>query len=254
MNKMQLLHLNHIQRTYNENSSHPVKALKNISFDVNPSDYIAIMGESGAGKSTLLNIIATLEKANAGEALLNGQDLNDLTTDEAAKYRREHLGFIFQHFNLLDSLSNRDNIYLPLVLARAPINEMDQRLDPLAQSLGITKIIDRYPSEVSGGQQQRIAIARALITHPDLLLADEPTGALDSNTSNEILHLFDTVNQNGQTIIMVTHSAAAASHAKRTLFIKDGQIYHELFRGDKSFKDYQEQISKTMMTLTNGGE
>ena len=254
MNKMQLLHLNHIQRTYNENSSHPVKALKNISFDVNPGDYIAIMGESGAGKSTLLNIIATLEKANAGEALLNGQDLNDLTTDEAAKYRREHLGFILQHFNLLDSLSNRDNIYLPLVLARAPINEMDQRLDPLAQSLGITKIIDRYPSEVSGGQQQRIAIARALITHPDLLLADEPTGALDSNTSNEILHLFDTVNQNGQTIIMVTHSAAAASHAKRTLFIKDGQIYHELFRGDKSFKDYQEQISKTMMTLTNGGE
>lgn len=251
---MQLLHLNHIQRTYNENSSHPVKALKNISFDVNPGDYIAIMGESGAGKSTLLNIIATLEKANAGEALLNGQDLNDLTTDEAAKYRREHLGFIFQHFNLLDSLSNRDNIYLPLVLARAPINEMDQRLDPLAQSLGITKIIDRYPSEVSGGQQQRIAIARVLITHPDLLLADEPTGALDSNTSNEILHLFDTVNQNGQTIIMVTHSAAAASHAKRTLFIKDGQIYHELFRGDKSFKDYQEQISKTMMTLTNGGE
>jgi len=254
MNKMQLLHLNHIQRTYNENSSHPVKALKDISFDVNPGDYIAIMGESGAGKSTLLNIIATLEKANAGEALLNGQDLNDLTTDEAAKYRREHLGFIFQHFNLLDSLSNRDNIYLPLVLARAPINEMDQRLDPLAQSLGITKIIDRYPSDVSGGQQQRIAIARALITHPDLLLADEPTGALDSNTSNEILHLFDTVNQNGQTIIMVTHSAAAASHAKRTLFIKDGQIYHELFRGDKSFKDYQEQISKTMMTLTNGGE
>ncbi|WP_295775853.1 ABC transporter ATP-binding protein [uncultured Limosilactobacillus sp.] len=251
---MQLLHLNHIQRTYNENSSHPVKALKDISFDVNPGDYIAIMGESGAGKSTLLNIIATLEKANAGEALLNGQDLNDLTTDEAAKYRREYLGFIFQHFNLLDSLSNRDNIYLPLVLARAPINEMDQRLDPLAQSLGITKIIDRYPSEVSGGQQQRIAIARALITHPDLLLADEPTGALDSNTSNEILHLFDTVNQNGQTIIMVTHSAAAASHAKRTLFIKDGQIYHELFRGDKSFKDYQEQISKTMMTLTNGGE
>lgn len=251
---MQLLHLNHIQRTYNENSSHPVKALKDISFDVNPGDYIAIMGESGAGKSTLLNIIATLEKANAGEALLNGQDLNDLTTDEAAKYRREHLGFIFQHFNLLDSLSNRDNIYLPLVLARAPINEMDQRLDPLAQSLGITKIIDRYPSEVSGGQQQRIAIARALITHPDLLLADEPTGALDSNTSNEILHLFDTVNQNGQTIIMVTHSAAAASHAKRTLFIKDGQIYHELFRGDKSFRDYQEQISKTMMTLTNGGE
>ena len=254
MNKMQLLHLSHIQRTYNENSSHPVRALKDISFDVEPGEYIAIMGESGAGKSTLLNIIATLEKANAGEALLNGQDLNELTADEAAKYRREHLGFIFQHFNLLDSLSNRDNIYLPLVLARAPITEMDNRVQPLANALGITKIIDRYPSEVSGGQQQRIAIARALITQPDLLLADEPTGALDSNASNGILHLFDTVNQNGQTIIMVTHSAAAASHAKRTLFIKDDQIYHELFRGDESFKEYQEQISNTMMTLTNGGE
>lgn len=251
---MNLLHLNHIQRTYHANSSHPVKALKNISFDVNPGEYIAIMGESGAGKSTLLNIIATLEKASGGEILLNGHDLNALNPDEAAKYRREHLGFIFQHFNLLDSLSNRDNIYLPLVLARMPVSEMNSRIKPLATALGIAKIIDRYPSEVSGGQQQRIAIARALITQPDLLLADEPTGALDSNTSEEILQLFDSVNQNGQTIIMVTHSAAAASHAKRTLFIKDGQIYHELFRGDESLKKYQEQISNTMMTLTNGGE
>lgn len=251
---MNLLHLSHIQRTYNANSTHPVKALKDISFDVEPGEYIAIMGESGAGKSTLLNIIATLEKATAGEILLNGQDLNELSTDEAAKYRREHLGFIFQHFNLLDSLSNRDNIYLPLVLAKAPVQEMETRIKPLASALGINKIIDRYPTEISGGQQQRIAIARALITHPDLLLADEPTGALDSNTSNEILDLFSTVNQNGQTIIMVTHSAAAASHAKRTLFIKDDKIYHELFRGNESLKDYQEQISNTMMTLTNGGE
>lgn len=251
---MQLLHLSHLQRTYNENSSQPVKALKDISFDVSQGEYIAIMGESGAGKSTLLNIIATLEKATAGQVLLNGQDLNDLTADQAAKYRREHLGFIFQHFNLLDSLSNRDNIYLPLVLARTPVDEMDQRIVPLAQAMGITKILDRYPSEISGGQQQRVAIARALITRPDLLLADEPTGALDSNTSEEILQLFDTVNQNGQTIIMVTHSAAAASHAKRTLFIKDGQIYHELLRGDTTFKEYQEEISNTMMTLTNGGE
>ncbi|MBU3829937.1 MAG: ABC transporter ATP-binding protein [Candidatus Limosilactobacillus merdavium] len=251
---MNLLHLSHIQRTYNANSTHPVKALKDISFDVEPGEYIAIMGESGAGKSTLLNIIATLEKATAGEILLNGQDLNELSMDEAAKYRREHLGFIFQHFNLLDSLSNRDNIYLPLVLAKAPVKEMEKRIKPLASALGINKIIDRYPTEISGGQQQRIAIARALITHPDLLLADEPTGALDSNTSNEILDLFSTVNHNGQTIIMVTHSAAAASHAKRTLFIKDGKIYHELFRGNESLKNYQEQISNTMMTLTNGGE
>lgn len=251
---MNLLHLNHIQKTYNENSNHPVKALKDISFDVNHGEYIAIMGESGAGKSTLLNIIATLEKASAGEILLNNQDLSDLTADQAARYRREHLGFIFQHFNLLDSLTNRDNIYLPLVLAKTSVKEMETRIKPLAKALNITKLIDRYPSEVSGGQQQRVAIARALITRPDLLLADEPTGALDSNTSDGILDLFKTVNGNGQTIIMVTHSAAAASHAKRTLFIKDGRIYHELFRGDDSLKDYQEEISNTMMTLTNGGE
>lgn len=251
---MNLLHISHLQRTYNENSSHPVKALKDISFDVHLGEYIAIMGESGAGKSTLLNIIATLERASAGEIILNGQDLMNLTADEMAKYRREHLGFIFQHFNLLDSLSNRDNIYLPLVLAQAPVSEMATRIKPLAQSLNISQVIDRYPNEISGGQQQRVAIARALITQPDLLLADEPTGALDSNTSNEILNLFDTVNSNGQTIIMVTHSAAAASHAKRTLFIKDGRIYHELFRGNDSLKDYQEAISQTMMTLTNGGE
>lgn len=212
------------------------------------------MGESGAGKSTLLNIIATLEQATNGQAILNGQDLRQLSKDDAARYRREHLGFVFQHFNLLDSLSNRDNVYLPLVLAKAPVATMEERIKPLIDRLRINKIIDRFPSEISGGQQQRIAIARALITHPDLLLADEPTGALDSNTSNEILELFDEVNANGQTIIMVTHSAAAASHAKRTLFIKDGRIYHELYRGDLSLKDYQQQISQTMMTLTNGGE
>lgn len=251
---MNLLHISHLQRTYNPHSVHPVKALKDISFDVNTGEYIAIMGESGAGKSTLLNIIATLEKASAGEILLNGQDLNALSVDQAAKYRREHLGFIFQHFNLLNSLSNRDNIYLPLVLAKTPVAEMERRLQPLVASLGIQALLDRYPAEISGGQQQRIVIARALITHPDLLLADEPTGALDSNTSNEILDLFENVNQNGQTILMVTHSAAAASRAKRTLFIKDGRIYHELFRGDNSFKQYQAEISKTMMTLTNGGE
>lgn len=177
-----------------------------------------------------------------------------MTADQAAKYRREHLGFIFQHFNLLNSLSNRDNIYLPLVLAKTPVNILEERIQPLATSLGISKILDRYPSEISGGQRQRVAIDRALITKPDLLLADEPTGALDSNTSNEILALFDLVNQRQQTIIMVTHSAAAASHAKRTLFIKDGRIYHQLFRGISSLKTYQEQISKTMMTLTNGGD
>lgn len=251
---MTLLNLQHVQRVYNRNSSNPVMALKDITFKVEEGEYVAIMGESGAGKSTLLNIIATLEQATNGQAILNGQDLRQLSKDDAARYRREHLGFVFQHFNLLDSLSNRDNIYLPLVLAKTPVATMEERIKPLIDRLRINKIIDRFPSEISGGQQQRIAIARALITHPDLLLADEPTGALDSNTSNEFLELFDEVNANGQTIIMVTHSAAAASHAKRTLFIKDGRIYHELYRGDLSLKDYQQQISQTMMTLTNGGE
>lgn len=246
---MTLLNLQHVQRVYNRNSANPVMALKDITFKVEEGEYVAIMGESGAGKSTLLNIIATLE-----QAILNGQDLRQLSKDDAARYRREHLGFVFQHFNLLDSLSNRDNIYLPLVLAKTLVATMEERIKPLIDRLRINKIIDRFPSEISGGQQQRIAIARALFTHPDLLLADEPTGALDSNTSNEIFELFDEVNANGQTIIMVTHSATAASHAKRTLFIKDGRIYHELYRDDLSLKDYQQQINQTMMTLTNGGE
>ena len=251
---MTLLNLQHVQRVYNPNSTNPVMALKDITHKVEEGEYVAIMGESGAGKSTLLNIIATLEQATNGQAILNRQDLRRLSKDDAARYRREHLGFVFQHFNLLDSLSNRDNIYLPLILAKTPVATMEERIKPLIDRLRINNIIDRFPSEISGGQQQRIAIARALITHPALLLADEPTGALDSNTSNEILELFDEVNINGQTIIMVTHSAAAASHAKRTLFIKDGRIYHELYRGDLSLKDYQQQISQTMMTLTNGGE
>lgn len=251
---MTLLQLHHVQRTYQPNSSHPVQALKDISFDVQLGEYIAIMGESGAGKSTLLNIIATLEKASGGEVILNKQKLSRLTADEAAHFRREHLGFIFQHFNLLDSLSNRDNIYLPLVLASQPLKLMQERIVPLIQLLHIKEIIDRYPNYISGGQQQRIAIARALITHPNLILADEPTGALDSNTSQEILALFDHINKKGQTILMVTHSAAAASHAKRTIFIKDGRIYHELYRGSDSYSAYQQKISNTMMVMTNGGE
>lgn len=251
---MDILKIQHVKQTYNASSSHPVHALKDINLSVKKGEYVAIMGESGAGKSTLLNIIATLEKPSAGIVLLNGQDLSQLNKNQAALYRRQHLGFVFQHFNLLDSLSNRDNIYLPLVLAKTPIVEMKKRLSPLTKALNISAIIDRYPSEISGGQQQRVAIARALITQPELLLADEPTGALDSNTSKEILNLFDQVNRQGQTIIMVTHSSAAASYTQRTLFIKDGKIYHELYRRQMLQKEYQEKISNTMMTLTNGGE
>lgn len=250
---MTLLKLQHVQRTFNQTSANPVTALKDITFQVDRSEYVAIMGESGAGKSTLLNIIATLDQVTAGQALLNDQDLSQLTKDAAARYRRQHLGFVFQHFNLLDSLSNRDNIYLPLVLAKTPVATMEKRLAPLLERLHIEEIIDRYPNEISGGQQQRIAIARALITKPDLLLADEPTGALDSNTTGEIMALFDELNQQGQTVIMVTHSAAAASHAKRTIFIKDGRIYHELYQGDLTLANYQAQISQVMTALTNGG-
>lgn len=251
---MTLLQLEHVQRVFGQNTTHPVTALKDINLKVDQGEYVAIMGESGAGKSTLLNIIATLDQASGGHAVLNGQDLGQLGKDAAARFRREHLGFVFQHFNLLDSLSNRDNIYLPLVLARLDPAEMDRRVKPLAKRLHIAKLLDRYPTEISGGQQQRVAIARALITRPDLLLADEPTGALDSNTSDEILDLFTEVNRQGQTILMVTHSAAAASYAQRTFFIKDGRIFHELFRGDLTMKDYQAQISNTMMALTNGGD
>lgn len=251
---MTLLQLEHVQRVFSQNTTHPVAALKDINLTVSQGEYVAIMGESGAGKSTLLNIIATLDQASGGQAVLNGQDLGQLSKDEAARFRREHLGFVFQHFNLLDSLSNRDNIYLPLVLNRRDPEEMGRRVKPLANRLHITKILDRYPAEISGGQQQRVAIARALIINPDLLLADEPTGALDSNTSDEILDLFTEVNHQRQTILMVTHSAAAASYAQRTLFIKDGRIFHELFRGDLTMKDYQAQISNTMMSLTNGGD
>lgn len=251
---MDILTIKHVQQTYNALSTHPVHALKDINLSVKRGEYVAIMGESGAGKSTLLNIIATLEKASAGQVVINGDDVSQLNKNQAAKFRRTHLGFVFQHFNLLDSLSNRDNIYLPLVLTKTPVAEMEKRLEPLVKALRIEEIIDRYPSEISGGQQQRIAIARALITKPELLLADEPTGALDSNTSKEILNLFDQVNREGQTILMVTHSSAAASYTQRTLFIKDGKIYHELYHGQMSQKEYQQQISNTMMTLTNGGE
>lgn len=249
---MPLLKLKHVKKVYNEKASNAVAALKDISFTVEKGEYVAIMGESGAGKSTLLNIMATLDKATGGQAILGGQNLNELKPDDAARFRREHLGFVFQNFNLLDSLSNKDNIFLPLVLAKTPPAEMEARLKRLAPKLGIDQLLDRYPVEASGGQQQRVAVARALIVQPDLLLADEPTGALDSSTSKQLLRLFDEVNAKGQTIIMVTHSTAAASYAKRTLFIKDGRIYHEIFRGDLDQRTYQEQINNAMVALTGG--
>ena len=246
---MSILVLNHISKSFGKGDSQ-VDALRDIRFSVEEGEYVAIMGESGAGKSTLLNIIATLETATGGQIALNNQDLSKLKEKEKAAFRRQHLGFVFQNFNLLDTFNNRDNIFLPLVLNKVSHKEMEKRLEPLAKELEIEQLLDRYPYEISGGQKQRVAAARALITNPDLLLADEPTGALDSQNTKRLLALFDSVNKQGQTIQMVTHSSQAASYANRTLFIKDGIIYHELYRGDMSQKDYAKKISDSMTVLT----
>ena len=250
---MTLLTLEHVARTFGTNTAHPVHALRDVSFTVDAGEFVAIMGESGAGKSTLLNLLATLDQATAGQLHLQNQDLAQLSAEQAAKFRRDHLGFVFQSFNLLDSLTNRDNIFLPLVLKQTPLATMQARLAPLAEQLGLQELLDRYPQEISGGQKQRVAIVRALITQPALLLADEPTGALDSNTSQQILAIFNQVNTQGQTILMVTHSAVAASYAQRVLFVKDGRIYHELFRKEQSSATMQSQISNAMLTLSKGG-
>ncbi|MBU3851194.1 MAG: ABC transporter ATP-binding protein [Candidatus Paralactobacillus gallistercoris] len=247
---MPLLQLQHVKRIFADGKNNATLALKDISFTLNQGEFVAIMGESGAGKSTLLNIIATLDQPTNGKVILNNQDLTNFSEKKAAQFRREHLGFVFQNFNLLDTFNNRDNIFLPLVLTKHTYQDMQQRLTSLAQELAITDLLNRYPYEISGGQQQRIAIARALITHPDLLLADEPTGALDSHNSEKILHLFEKVNQQGQTILMVTHSPLAACYAQHILFIKDGIIYHELFRGNQNKNDYIQQITDNITALS----
>ncbi|MFT8909516.1 MAG: ABC transporter ATP-binding protein, partial [Lentilactobacillus diolivorans] len=248
------LNLKHIKKVFSEGNESEVQALKDVSFSVEKGDYVAIMGESGAGKSTLLNIIATLDQPTSGEIRLNGVELSHLSENEASKFRREHLGFVFQSFNLLDTFNNRDNIYLPLVLSKKSHQFMENKLAPLSQPLGIENLLERQPSEISGGQKQRVAIARALITDPSLLLADEPTGALDSNNTEKILSVFERINEKGQTILMVTHSAQAASYAQRTLFIKDGKIYNELYRGDQSRSQYLQKIIDSLTALESNGE
>lgn len=251
---MTLLNLNHIKKVYSVGNQPNVEALKDITFSVEKGDYVAIMGESGAGKSTLLNIIATLDQPTSGEITLDGIDTSKLSENDSAKFRKNNLGFVFQSFNLLDTFNNRDNIFLPLVLSKKNHQFMEKQLSPLSKTLNIESILDRYPYEVSGGQKQRIAIARALITNPSILLADEPTGALDSNNSEKILNVFNEVNQSGQTILMVTHSAQAASYAKRVLFIKDGKIYNELYRGDLSRQKYLQKIIDSLTALENNEE
>ena len=231
-----------------------VEALKNVNFTVEQGEYVAIMGESGSGKTTLLNILAALDRPTAGSVLLDGRDLAKLREAEVAAFRRDRLGFVFQEFNLLDTFTLEDNIYLPLVLAGRPYREMAQRLTPIAQRLGIGDLLKKYPYEVSGGQKQRAAVARALITDPRLILADEPTGALDSRATEELLRLFAQVNRQGQTILMVTHSVRAASTAGRVLFIRDGEVFHQLYRGQDSDEQLYQRISDTLTMLATGGD
>ena len=230
-----------------------VQALSNVSFSVEEGEYVAIMGESGSGKTTLLNILAALDKPTGGEVILDGRNLSSVKEKEISAFRRDNLGFVFQDFNLLDTFSIQDNIFLPLVLAGRPYKEMARRLAPIAAKLGIKEILRKYPYEVSGGQKQRAAVARALITEPQLVLADEPTGALDSNAADGLLRLFGEVNEEGQTILMVTHSTKAASHAKRVLFIKDGEVFHQIYRANMTSDEMFAKISDTLTILATGG-
>lgn len=247
-----LLDVANIKKVY-KTKGNETTALQNIDFAVNEGEYVAIMGESGSGKSTLLNIIATFDKATEGKVNLAGQDLATIKSKEIAQFRREKLGFVFQDFNLLDTFSNKDNILLPLVLSNVPVGEMERRLEKIAQPLGITNLLDKFPYEISGGQRQRVAIARAIITQPNLLLADEPTGALDSKSSEQILNIFKQIHQSGNTILMVTHSIPAAASAGRVLFIKDGVVYHELYRGEATDQEMRERITESLTMLTNRG-
>ena len=248
---MNILSVNNLSKTYvSRFGSNKVEALKNVSFQVEEGEYVAIMGESGSGKTTLLNILATLDKPSGGRVLLQGKDLSQIKEKDLASFRRDNLGFVFQDFNLLDTFTLEDNIYLPLVLANQKYQDMHQKLMPLAQKLGIDSLLKKYPYEVSGGQKQRCAVARALITNPKLILADEPTGALDSSSSDELLALFSNINAKGQTILMVTHSIKAASNASRVLFIKDGELFHQLYKGSDSNEVFYQKISDALtMTL-----
>ena len=250
-----ILEVKGLKKVYSSRlGSSKVEALKNVNFTVEPGEYVAIMGESGSGKTTLLNILAALDRPTAGSIVLDGQDLAAVGDAAASAFRREHLGFVFQEFNLLDTFTLEDNIYLPLVLAGMPYLEMNQRLRTIAGQLGIADLLKKYPYEVSGGQKQRAAVARAIITQPKLLLADEPTGALDSHATDELLRLFGELNAQGQTILMVTHSVKAASTAGRVLFIKDGEVFHQLYRGEATNEQFYQKIAETLTMLTTGGE
>lgn len=252
---MALLSVQNLGKIYSSRlSGNQVTALNNVTFTVDEGEYVAIMGESGSGKTTLLNILAALDKPTGGQVTLDGKALESISEKDMAAFRRDNLGFVFQDFNLLDTFSLKDNIFLPLVLAKRGYKEMEERLAPLAEELGIKELLDKYPYEVSGGQKQRAAVARALITNPKIILADEPTGALDTRSADGLLDIFSQINGRGQTILMVTHSTKAASRAKRVLFIKDGELFHQIYRGDCTDEQLYRKISDTLTLLATGGE
>lgn len=252
---MSLLEVRNVRKVYGSRLGlNKVEALRNVNFTVERGEFVAIMGESGSGKTTLLNILAALDKPTEGIVTLEGKDLSGIKESRLAEFRRDNLGFVFQEFNLLDTFSIEDNIYLPLVLVGKSYNEMNEALTPIAERLGISDLLAKFPYEVSGGQKQRAAVARALITSPDIVLADEPTGALDSKSSDELLRLFGEINAQGQTILMVTHSVKAASFADRVLFIRDGEVFHQLYKGDNLKEQFYNRINDTLSLLEKGGE
>ncbi len=252
---MTLLEVKNLKKVYTTRFGNTqVQALSNVSFSVEQGEYVAIMGESGSGKTTLLNILAALDQPTSGEVVLQGQKLQSIREKEISAFRRDNLGFVFQDFNLLDTFSVKDNILLPLVLAGQSYAKMEQSLQPIAKKLGIDGLLDKYPYEISGGQKQRTAVARALITKPKLILADEPTGALDSKATDSLLRIFNDINEGGQTILLVTHSTKAASHAKRVLFIKDGEVFHQIYRGNRSSEEMFAKISDTLTMIATGGD
>lgn len=252
---MSFIEVNHVKKVYTSRlGSKGTEALQDVNFSVEKGEFISVMGESGSGKTTLLNILSTLDTPTEGHVYLAGKSLSDIKDKDISKFRREELGFVFQDFNLLDNFNLKDNILLPLVLARTPYDEMEKRIYPLADSLGIESLLEKYPYEVSGGQKQRAAVARALITKPKIILADEPTGALDSKASQNLMEIFTEINRLGQTIIMVSHSARASSYSGRVLFIRDGRVYHELYRGDQSEEKFMEKITQSLLVSTERGE
>ncbi|MCQ2527736.1 MAG: ABC transporter ATP-binding protein [Saccharofermentans sp.] len=250
---MSMLEVKNLKKVYTTRfGGNKVTALTNVNFTAEKGEYVAIMGESGSGKTTLLNILAALDKPTEGEVIIDGQNLNSFKDKKLASFRREQLGFVFQDFNLLDTFSVKDNILLPLVLAGKKHQEMEEKLKPIAEKLGIEELLEKYPYEISGGQKQRAAVARAIITNPQLVLADEPTGALDSKSTDELLGLFEKINKDGQTILMVTHSVKAASTASRVLFIKDGVIFHQLYKANSTNDEFYRKITDSLTALIGG--